>query len=301
MTRFNAFLAVALLAMVSLLLAACQQPAATLGAQQASGTASPAAADTPASGPAATGTPAPSPVAPSPGYPGTGPGVGPGYGPGPGGTGPGGGPGVGPGGMGQGRGPGGFGQGMGPGMMGPGNGSPYNQNGSPVTMDQAVQIANQYLTSTGSSDLELTSIHQFTNAYEAEYVEKGTDIHAFEITIDPYTGAAFPEMGPNLMWNTKYGHLGGMMGGPNPSSATTNMPVSLDAAKKDAQQWLDANLPGTTVGSDVDTAYGYYEVMVQKGGKDYAELDVNGYSGQIWYENWHGQLVQTREIEGTGQ
>ena len=214
------------------------------------------------------------------------------------------GPGMGPGmghGMGSGGGPGGFTRGMGPGMMGPGGGAPYNQGGSLLTMDQAVQIANQYLSSTGSSNLQLAMVHQFTNSYEAEYIEKGTDIHAFEILIDPSSGAAFPEMGPNVMWNTKYGHLGGMMGGPNPSSATTNMPVSADTARNNAQQWLDANLQGTTLGSGVDTAYGYYEMDVERNGQHYGEIDVNGYSGQVWYEEWHGPVVQTREITSGGQ
>ncbi len=203
-------------------------------------------------------------------------------------------------GMMQGGGPGGFAPGMGQGWMGPGGGTPYNQGGTLLTMDQAVQIANQYLSSTNAQNLQLAMVHQFTNGYEAEYIEKGTDIHAFEILIDPYTGASYPEMGPNVMWNTKYGHLGGMMGGPNPSSATTNMPVSADTAKNSAQQWLNSNLQGTTLGSDVDTTYGYYEMEVEKDGQNYGQIDVNGYSGQVWYENWHGPVVQTREIQGTG-
>lgn len=70
-------------------------------------------------------------------------------------------------------------------MMGPG-GAPYNQNGSPVTMDQAVQIANQYL-SVGNPDLQLASVHEFTNGFEAEYTEKSTGLHAFQILIDPYS------------------------------------------------------------------------------------------------------------------
>ena len=29
-----------------------------------------------------------------------------------------------------------------------------------------------------------------------------------ELLIDLYTGNAWPEYGPNMMWNTKYGHMG---------------------------------------------------------------------------------------------
>ncbi|EGW41149.1 hypothetical protein DOT_0897 [Desulfosporosinus sp. OT] len=37
--------------------------------------------------------------------------------------------------------------------------------------------------------------------------------------------------------------------------------------------------------------------MVQKDGKDYAELDVNGYTGQVWFENWHGPILNTVEVK----
>jgi hypothetical protein len=49
----------------------------------------------------------------------------------------------------------------------------------------------------------------------------------------------------------------------------------------------------------VDTACGYCEFDVMQNGKAYGEIDVNGYTGQVWYENWHGPLVQEREL-GTG-
>jgi hypothetical protein len=30
----------------------------------------------------------------------------------------------------------------------------------------------------------------------------------FEVLIDKYSGVVFPEMGPNMVWNVKYGHMG---------------------------------------------------------------------------------------------
>lgn len=58
----------------------------------------------------------------------------------------------------------------------------------------------------------------------------------------------------------------------------------------------------TTIGSEYslegpETAPGYYEFMVLKEGKDYAELNVNGYSGQVWFETWHGPIVSTVETK----
>ncbi|MPN61655.1 hypothetical protein SDC9_209393 [bioreactor metagenome] len=37
--------------------------------------------------------------------------------------------------------------------------------------------------------------------------------------------------------------------------------------------------------------------MILKDNKDYAELDVNGYTGQLWFENWHGPIVKTIETK----
>jgi len=275
------------------LLAACSGAGSVLP-QQSDGNPGlqPAAAQasTPAASPTVA-TPAPGITTPagtpSPGY---GPGIGPGYG-----RGPGYGPGMGPG-MGPGRAP------TGPGF-GPGYGAgapPYNQNGAPVSMDQAVQIANQYLSATGYTNLVTSEVHEFANGLEAEYAEKDTGAHAFQVLIDKYSGQAYPEMGPNMMWNTKYSPMGGMMGAPG-VAATTNMPVSAATARSNAQQWLNANFAGATLESDVDTAYGYYEFMVDTAGKPYGEIDVNGYTGQVWYENWHGPLVQTRELTPSGQ
>jgi len=167
-------------------------------------------------------------------------------------------------------------------------------------MDQAVQIANQYLSATGYTNLVTSEVHEFANGLEAEYAEKDTGAHAFQVLIDKYSGQAYPEMGPNMMWNTKYSPMGGMMGAPG-VAATTNMPVSAATARSNAQQWLNANFAGATLESDVDTAYGYYEFMVDTAGKPYGEIDVNGYTGQVWYENWHGPLVQTRELTPSGQ
>jgi hypothetical protein len=187
-----------------------------------------------------------------------------------------------------------MGRGYGPG------GTPYNANGSPITLDQAVIIANQYLASTSNTNLQTADMHEFTNGFEAEYIEKGTGTHAFEILIDKGSGAPFFEMGPNMMWNTKYSPMGGGMGGPT-VAATTTMPISAQTARSNAQAWLPSNLPGATPGSGVDTAHGYYEIDVNQGGKPYGEIDVNGYTGQVWYESWHGPLVQSRELVPSGQ
>ena len=48
----------------------------------------------------------------------------------------------------------------------------------------------------GNSDLKLAEVMQFDNGFYAEITEKSTGLHAFEVLIDPYTGAVYPEPGP---------------------------------------------------------------------------------------------------------
>src|SRR3990172_6102115 len=45
--------------------------------------------------------------------------------------------------------------------------------------------------------------------------ESETGLGAFELLVDPASQVAYPEYGPNMMWNLKYGGLGhnSMMGG----------------------------------------------------------------------------------------
>ncbi|TAK35962.1 MAG: hypothetical protein EPO21_04270 [Chloroflexota bacterium] len=94
--------------------------------------------------------------------------------------------------------------------------TPQNQ-GTPISLDKAVEAAQTYVERMGNKDLVVTEVMEFQNNFYAIVKEKSTGTGAFELLINRYTGAVHPEMGPNMMWNTKYGHMtgehGGMMGG----------------------------------------------------------------------------------------
>lgn len=193
--------------------------------------------------------------------------------------------------------------GMGPGMMGGygfghmggmmgGYGYGYSGTGSPLTLDQAVEAAEKYVTAFGNSDLELAEVMEFSNHFYAEVEEKSTGVHAFELLVDRRTGSVTPEPGPNMMWNTKYGHMGWGWG-----QTAEAMTVTPEQARTAAQQWLDANLPGTTAAAEADAFYGYYTVHVLTDGEIYGMLSVNGYTGQVWYHTWHGTFVEMKELE----
>ncbi|MCJ7560157.1 hypothetical protein MUO79_06015 [Candidatus Bathyarchaeota archaeon] len=166
---------------------------------------------------------------------------------------------------------------------------------SPITIDSAVTIAQRYLTSLSNPDLAIDEVEEYTQNFYVLYYEKSTGNGAFEMLIDKYTGSIYPEMGPNMMWNTKYGMMSGGMMGWLRGTPSTVMSLTTDQAKAYAQQYLNASLLGTTVG-DVTTFYGYYHIDMLLSGNTYGMLSVNGYTGQVWYHTWHGTFVQQVEL-----
>jgi len=189
------------------------------------------------------------------------------------------------------------------GMMGPGGiacpggqvgpGCPYTADGERLSMAQAAEIVENYLHERGDADLTVAEIMEFDYNYYVDFVEKSTGIHAFEALIDPYTGDLYPEPGPNMMWNAKYGMMSGMMWGPRYTSE--EMTVSEEEAIGYAQEFIDGYLPGAEV-EDAERFYGYYTLHVIKDGEIYGMLSVNGYTGQVWHHSWHGLFLGMEEF-----
>jgi YHS domain-containing protein len=51
------------------------------------------------------------------------------------------------------------------------------------------------------------------------------------------------------------------------------------------------------VADEADGFCGYYTIHAVKDGQIYGMLSVDGYSGQVWYHNWHGQFVDMLELD----
>jgi hypothetical protein len=145
--------------------------------------------------------------------------------------------------------------------------------------------------------------------------EASTGNGAFELLVDPGSQVVYPEYGPNMMWNLKYGCLNmeqmmggnnsmmghGMMGNCNGNNATppnvsAKMSVNSEQAIEFAQKYLDANIPGATVSHNPTKFYGYYTLDFEKDGKVAGMLSVNGYSGQVFPHTWHGTFIEESEI-----
>lgn len=212
----------------------------------------------------------------------------------------------GPGGMMGGRG------GYGPGGMMGGYGGGYGQsNAAPLSVDQAQAAADKYLANLNNPDLKVAETMIFDNNAYVAVKESSTGIGAFELLVDPSTQVAYPEYGPNMMWNQKYGALnhqymmGGYAGmmrgygwnGTAPGQASGTMTVTAEQAVAAAQKFVDAELPGTTAASDPMQFYGYYTLDFTRDGKVAGMLSVNGYSGQVFLHTWHGTFIQEAAIQ----
>ncbi len=184
-----------------------------------------------------------------------------------------------------------------------------------ITIDNATTIAQNYVTQLGNSNLSVAEVDQYSNCFYALVVETNTGAGAFELTINNFTGAVTAEQGAMMEWNTKYGissstgvmayletgtTTGGMMGSGGMmtwlrGTPTTAMSVTMDQAKTTAQQYLNTNYPGTTVGQ-VTTFYGYYMMQVLEGTNYYGMTTVNGQTGQVLYCSWLGTFMHRMVI-----
>jgi hypothetical protein len=184
-----------------------------------------------------------------------------------------------------------------------------------VSIDQAASAAQNYLTKMGYSNLGVNMMQEYSNMYYAQIIEESNGTGAFELAVNKTTGVVTPMQGPTLMWNTKYGATStgmmgyligtgnsgsGMMGGSGMmtwlrGTPTTNMAVTMEQAKVYAQQYLDANYTGATVGQ-VTTFYGYYTMQIMKNGNIVGMMGVYGTTGQVMYYSWCGTFMQQKVL-----
>jgi hypothetical protein len=211
-------------------------------------------------------------------------------------------------------GPNGMGMMGGMGMIG----GPFSASARPVPMNQAIAILQQWPAAHHLDGLVLDEVEAYTQNYYGQFKEQSTGRGAIQVLVDRYTGQSIPEMGPNMMWNTKYDQMmmgemmngmgmGGMMGGsmmgggmmatpaPQAGDATPPTQISLEDARRAASQFLSGYLPGARV-DDGDTFYGYYHFDVIRGIRQVGMVSVNDRTGQVWYHTWHGEFLEKREI-----
>jgi hypothetical protein len=181
----------------------------------------------------------------------------------------------------------------GPGMMGR-FGSVSYVDVDPLSIEDAEAALSEYLASLGDDNLIVGEIMIFDNHAYAQIVNISSDTGAFEVLVDPVTRDVYPEPGPNMMWNTEYGHMSSpsgysMMGG---FAAGAEINVTGEEAVTVAQQYLDSSLPGATADETADTFPGYYTIHVLRDGETIGMLSVNAFTGQVFLHHWHGELIE---------
>lgn len=192
-------------------------------------------------------------------------------------------------------------------------------SGVPSSLSEARTAFEQAVSNSGNSNLEVKDVMEFANNYYTQVRESDTGIGAMELLIDKQTGRLYPEPGPNMMWNTKYGMMsgsggmmgpndgsyggmmgpggGGMMGGfsqPAQASPTDQLPITPEDATQIAKDYISRNSLGTDTETP-DQFYGYYTVHTKSNGEVNGMLSVNGYTGAVWYHTWHGPFIAMEE------
>lgn len=176
------------------------------------------------------------------------------------------------------------------------NNQQYYSNKKKLSIDQIRSSVGNYIQKYGNN-LQISDIFIFKDTdYYASIEEKDTGKGAMELLINPYSGNVYPENGPNMMWNEKYGMHGpngyGMMGAKGYYHGNyDSKQINRDDAVKTADSYVKSNLGKQfSVPDQGHEFYGYYTFHVSKDDKQYGMLSVNYHTGDVWYHNWHGQL-----------
>jgi hypothetical protein len=194
-----------------------------------------------------------------------------------------------------------------------------NSNLNPLTINQAKAAAEKYVANLNNSDLIIGEIMIFDNNAYVVIKEASTGLGAFELLVDPASQTAYPEHGPNMMWNLKYsglnhqsmmGNNSGMMGGNGgminimgnynsenntPADVSAQMTVTPEQAIEYAQKYLYKNISSAVAATNPIQFYGYYTLDYEKDGNVAGMLSVNGYSGQVFLHTWHGAFIEEAE------
>jgi hypothetical protein len=181
---------------------------------------------------------------------------------------------------------------MGGGMMGGGYSGLDNSLQRTVDIKKAGSIVAEYLAGQPNKNLVIDEIMEFENNLYILIKEKDSGKGAFELLVDPFTGALQPEFGPNMMWNIKYGMMGGTGAAVRPNS------IGMEEAKKLASEYLDRARGKGPYELGADEFYGYYTLDVKKDGTVLGMLSVNAFTGQVWYHTWHGGYIGMQEGMG---
>jgi len=184
----------------------------------------------------------------------------------------------------------------------------------PVSPEQAVWAVKGLPLVWSDPDLGVAKVLEFTNHFYVLVAKRSTGTAALELLVDRYSGSV--KGSPTMAWNAEYtqGPMGqgmrgsGMMGqGQAPGSgmgmmgqmmepqSRLQLAVPLEQARQLAQQFLQRQLPGMELG-EAWSLPGYYTLVIERDGRTFGLLSVNGATGQVWFQSWHGGFIAERTL-----
>jgi hypothetical protein len=161
-----------------------------------------------------------------------------------------------------------------------------------LSFEEVEDLTNEYLERNDLSGLEIAEIMEFSKNFYIEVYEPDTGIGAMELLVDKSSGFIFPEYGPNMIWNLKYG-----MHSQIPiSQDNIEMYINEDEATRLAEKYLAKINSSEIIGDEVEKFYGYYTIhTITEDGNITGMLSVNGFTGDVRYHNWHGIFIDMTE------
>lgn len=150
-------------------------------------------------------------------------------------------------------------------------------------------------------DLQISDVFTFSDSdYYYSIIESETGRGAMELLVNPYTGTVYPEFGPNMMWNLRYGMHGrrGMKGGMmHRPFGWDDYPLVNDISKDEAisigLKFVQSNVGSNIeIGHEAHDFYGYYTLHVEDNNTVIGMLSVNGFTGDVWYHDWHDKVSE---------
>lgn len=155
----------------------------------------------------------------------------------------------------------------------------YYPGSKPITRDEARRNMQSFAQQYGP-EIEIEDLMAFSSNYYGVVKDAKNDQYIAEVVVDRYSGSAYPEPGPNMMWNTRYGAG---------RAQAEGVSYDLAGSKKLAEEFLTGYLPEAQIMESHEMP-GYYTFDF---GRQEIEgmLSVNAYSGQIWVHTWHGPYL----------
>ncbi len=174
-----------------------------------------------------------------------------------------------------------------------GRGNALLQEGKNLSFETVKDLSQIYIEEY-SNNLKITEIMEFSENYYVEVVEEDTGTGAMELLIDKSTGSIFPEYGPNMMWNQKYGMHKRM----RTNNFGTDMSIDEKKAIDIANEYLAKSGANEYTENEAERFYGYYTIhTIDNNGNIFGMLSVNGFTGDVWYHNWHGLFIEMQEYD----